>query len=73
MLDLAIELLLDGAQLLGAEGAEIDWGVLVFGLIESVRWLKRDASWMPWWGSFWPKQASVGVFKNFKRGNVGRN
>lgn len=30
MLDLAIELLLDGAQLLGAEGAEVDWGVLVF-------------------------------------------
>jgi hypothetical protein len=30
MLDLAIELLLDGAELLSAEGAEVDWGVLVF-------------------------------------------
>jgi hypothetical protein len=30
MLNFAIELLLDGAQLLGAEGAEVDWSGLVF-------------------------------------------
>jgi hypothetical protein len=44
----AIELLLDGAQLLGAESAEVDCGVLVssgFGCLGATG---------PWWG--WVKK-----------------
>ena len=41
MLYFAIELLLDGTQLLGAESAEVDCGVLVssvFGCLEATWW-----------------------------------
>lgn len=43
MLDLAIELLLDGGELLGGEGGEVDCGVFVS---------ERVRSWLAWWGSY---------------------